>query len=465
MGNRTTSAIAANRFGLGARPGELASIGAYGRDWLLAQLEGPAPVLAEQGLESSSSSLVRIYRVRRELRAERRAAAEGGGAAGAVKRLPQLIRPIYLAEAQARFRHSLSTERPFIERLTQFWSNHFCVSVDKGVLGALAGSYEREVIRPHVLGNFNDMLLASERHPAMLLYLDNEQSMGPNSRLARRLGRRHPRRKVGINENLARETMELHTVSVEGGYTQADVTAFSEVLTGWSIAGPYASRFGLKPGTFRFVPAMHEPGAQVVMGTRYGDDGYGQGVAVLRDLARHPATARFVALKLARHFIADEPPPAAVARIAAAFSSSNGDLPTVYRALVGSPEAWERPLAKYKSPADYIVSVFRGLELPTAPRAPVGLFQLLGQRIWSPGSPAGWPDRSVDWEGASELLKRIEWSDALGQRVGPRRDAMALAPELLGANLSALTREAISRAASASQALALLLVSPEFMRR
>jgi uncharacterized protein (DUF1800 family) len=260
--------------------------------------------------------------------------------------------------------------------------------------------------------------------------------------------------------------MELHTVGVDGGYTQTDVTAFSEVLTGWSIAGPEGWRAGAQPGTFLFRAAMHEPGSQVVMGKRYPDTGYDQGVAVLRDLARHPSTAHFIATKLARHFIADEPPQPAVERMASAFSASGGDLPTVYRALIDAPEAWEQPAAKFKTPSDFIVSAFRGLELPVrADKAPVGLFQVLGQRIWGPGSPAGWPDRSADWDGASELLKRIEWVDAVGQRVGPRRDAMELAPQLLGEGLSAATREAIAHAESAGQAVALMLASPEFMRR
>ena len=473
MDKGLTSAIAANRFGLGARPGEMAAIGGSGPDWLRAQLDGPEPEIADDGLQSSASVLAQIYDLRRAIKAERSNAADKGGAnpgaaaaIGAFKKLPQLIRPIYVAEAGARFRESVSTDRPFVERLTHFWANHFAVSADKSVLAALAGSYEREAIRPYVLGNFNDMLLATERHPAMVLYLDNQMSMGPDSRAARGIARRNPDRKVGINENLARETMELHTVGVDGGYTQTDVTVFSEVLTGWSIAGPDGWRTGAQPGTFLFRAAMHEPGSKVMMGKRYPDTGYDQGVAVLRDLASRPATARFIATKLARHFIADDPPAPAVERMAAAFSESGGDLPTVYRALIQSPEAWEQPAAKFKSPSDYIVSAFRGLQLPVrADKPPVGLFQLLGQRIWAPGSPAGWPDRSADWDGASELLTRIEWADAVGQRVGPRRNAMELAPQLLGSVLSSTTREALAHAESAAQAIALLLACPEFMRR
>lgn len=476
MDKGLTSAIAANRFGLGARPGELAAIGGSGPDWLRSQLDGRAPQIADQGLQSSASILTQLDDLRRAIRAERvspaggndRARSDAGSAAaiGALEKLPQLIRPIYLAEAGARFRQSVATDRPFVERLTQFWANHFAVSVDKSVLAALAGSYEREAIRPYVLGNFGDMLLATTRHPAMLLYLDNQLSMGPDSRAARNVARRNPDRKTGINENLARETMELHTVGVDGGYSQSDVTVLSQVLTGWSIAGRDSWRTGAEAGTFLFRAGMHEPGPKVVLGKTYPDTGYGQGVAVLRDLAARPATARFIAAKLTRHFIADDPPVAAVERVSAAFTESGGDLPTVYRALITSPEAWQEPLSKYKTPSDFIVSAFRGLEIPVATdKAPVGLFQLLGQRIWGPGSPAGWPDRSADWDGASGLLQRIEWADALGQRLGSRSNAMELAPQLLGKALSTATREALAHAASGAQAIALMLASPEFMRR
>ena len=280
------------------------------------------------------------------------------------------------------------------------------------------------------------------------------------------LERRKGGRRVGINENLARETLELHTLGVGGGYSQADVTTFAEVITGWSIGGEAGRLPRGEPGEFMFRPELHEPGAKVVLGKRYADTGYDQGVAVLRDLAAKEATAHFIATKLARHFIADDPPPGAVERIASAFLSSDGHLPTVYRALVESPEAWTQLLAKYKTPNDYIISTFRGLELPVDPgRSPLAPFEVMGQRTYSPGSPAGWPDRSVDWDGASALIKRIEWADAVGQRMGSRCDAVALAPQLLSDSLMPATRTAIARAASGSQAVTLLLSSPEFMRR
>jgi uncharacterized protein (DUF1800 family) len=340
------------------------------------------------------------------------------------------------------------------------------VSIDKNVVLGLAGSLEREAIRPNVLGRFSDMLLAVERHPAMLLYLDNHVSVGPHSKAVRLLERRQNGRRLGINENLARETLELHTLGVHGGYTQADVTTFAEVITGWSLGGDVGRLPRGEPGEFLFRPELHEPGAKVVLGKRYADTGYTQGVAVLRDLATNTATAHFIATKLARHFIADDPPPRAVERIASAFLSSDGHLPTVYRALIETPESWAQPLSKYKTPNDYIVSTFRGLELPVdAGRSPLAPFEVMGQRMYSPGSPAGWPDRNADWDGASALIKRIEWADAVGQRVGSRCDAVALAPQLLGNNLTPATQTAIARAASSSQAITLLLSSPEFMRR
>ena len=469
------AAIAANRFGLGAAPGELAAIGDHSRDWLRAQLLAAPPVLTAGELRGSDQILADALELRREIQAARTAGAAtntAGRAAdqtvpnAAQQMLPQLLRPIYLSEVSARLQHSVSTGRPFVERLTQFWSNHFAVSIDKQFLAGLAGSFEREAIRPHVLGNFSDLLLAAETHPAMLLYLDNYLSVGPNSAAALRARRGQAGRRIGLNENLAREILELHTLGVDGGYTQTDVTHFAEVITGWSVGGVNGRNASGEPGRFVFRAELHEPGAKVVLGRRYADDGFGQGAAVLRDVARRPATAHFIATKLARHFIADEPPRAAVERLADAYVRSSADLPTVYRELIDAREAWEQPLAKYKTPSDYIISSYRGLTLPAdAGHAPLAPFEVLGQRTWQPGSPAGWPDRSADWDGASALFKRIQWADAVGGRLGSRRDAPQLAPELLGANLTDATRAALAHAASAAQALTLLLASPEFMRR
>jgi len=467
MASGIAAAIATNRFGLGARPGELARAAPDPRGWLLAQLRGRAPAIAAAGgLEDSAAILAHAATLRAERREGKRDDARPSAARGAVQALGAYYRPIYVAEVQARFAAAVASERPFLERLVQFWANHFAVSVDKAAVLGVAGAYEREAIRPHVLGRFEDLLFAVERHPAMLLYLDNYQSVGPDSPIARRASAARRRRDLGLNENLAREIMELHTLGVNGGYTQADVTAFARMLTGWSIGGGRGRLAAGDPGRFTFRANLHQPGTQQLLGRRYAQAGYEQGAAALRDLARHPATADHLAEKLARHLIADDPPAAVVARVAAAFRRHEGDLVPVYRALVDAPESWATPLAKYKAPADYIHSTFRGLELPTAePRAGLAAYELLGQRTWSPGSPAGWPDRAADWDGASALLKRIEWADAAGARLGDRRDAQRLAPALLGDSLSPATATAISRAATGAQAVTLLLASPEFMRR
>jgi len=450
--------IAATRFGLGPKPGDLASIGDDARGWLREQLAGAPPVLQGPDLQGSAAILAHALELRRERREARKEATGDSGAAAAAPKLRQYYRPIAVDDALARVRLAIATDRPFLERITQFWTNHFAISIDKAIVLGLAGAYEREAIRPHVLGSFRDLLLAAERHPAMLLYLDNVRSAGPSSRLAQRSQRLSAGQRVGLNENLAREIMELHTLGVQGGYTQADVTQFAQVITGWSV--------NRNSGAFQFRAELHEPGSKEILGRHYRETGESEGVAVLTDFAAHPSTAHFIATKLVRHFVADDPPPDAVARVAQVFMRTSGDLPSVYTALIETPQAWSDPFTKFKTPSDFIYSTFRGLSLPMVhEREVLGAFEVLGQRNYSPGSPAGWPDRSTDWDGSSALLKRIEWADAVSQRLGSAREAAALAQDLLGSCLSAASRETIARAASAAQALTLLLTSPEFMRR
>jgi uncharacterized protein (DUF1800 family) len=456
------AAIATNRFGLGARPGEMAQLTGDPRGWLQAQLKGAPPLIADPGLQSTATMVASIDKVRAQNRQTRSSAS----AINAVVKLGEIYRPAYVGEVTARLRLAATTDRPFLERITQFWSNHFAVSVDKAIVLGVAGSYEREAIRPHVLGSFAQLLLAVEHHPAMLLYLDNYRSVGPDSRLAGRAQERGGK-PLGINENLAREIMELHTLGVNGGYSQADVTAFAKVITGWSIgaAGKGVAAGGV-PGEFLFRTNIHEPGAQSVIGHRYAQDGQAQGESVLLDLAASPATGQHIATQLARHFIADDPPPDAVARLARVFTRSAGDLPAVYRALIAEEAAWTQPLSKFKTPNDYVISTWRALNLPIEDARTVPpIFAGLGQRVLSPNSPAGWPDRSADWDGASALMQRLRWADQIGQRVGAGVNAVQLAQQILGGNLAENTRLALGRAASAAQALTLLLAAPEFMRR
>jgi uncharacterized protein (DUF1800 family) len=487
----TEAAIAANRFGFGARPGDLARLGSSARAALLAQVDGGPPLLSDPALPSSRALLARAAELReapRPAQGKRDDAANGAGAGSAgnanatgataatppadqavkiAKLVRETFQPAYVADVAARTRLAITTDRDFLERLVHFWSNHFAVSVDKAAVLGLPGTMEREAIRPHVLGNFADMLVAVEQHPAMLLYLDNQQSLGPNSQAAKLASRRG--RDIGLNENLGREILELHTLGVDAGYSQQDVRALATIITGWSLGGGIGNgplRSGGEPGAFFFRPALHEPGSQQLLGRRYAQDGVAQGIAALRDLAVDPHTARHVATKLARHFVADDPPTALIDRLAKAWVDSRGNLPTVYRALVNAPEAWRTPLAKYKTPADYVHSTFRALALPLrGVQQEARVFDMLGQRSFQPGSPAGWPDRSVDWDGPSALLKRLEWAQELGQKFGNSRDALAIADASLGPVLTDDTRNSIRRAQDGAQALTLLLASPEFMRR
>jgi uncharacterized protein (DUF1800 family) len=463
---RREAIIAVNRFGLGAAPGELAAAASDPRGWLAAQISKPAPdhpAFAE--LAPSSETLKEYPRWIASLRLARSAASPSMGADGqpAVRGIEQNFRDFFgpgmLKEVGARLAAGASTPAPFHERLALFWANHFTVSAEKPVIFAVVGSFEREAIRPHVAGTFVDMLVASSKHPAMILYLDNNLSVKPGFTGPPNAGGNAPRL-TGLNENLAREILELHTLGVNGGYTQADVTTFARVLTGWTVGGP------ANPG-FAFVPRRHDPGPKTILGKTYTQDGIAQGEAVLRDLAAHPATATYIATKLARHFIADQPPAATIERIARAFRESGGHLPTVYAALLDSPEAWDAPLAKLKSPVEYIVSCLRAL--PAAREAkPQALFFTLremGQRPFFAPSPQGWPDTAAAWAGADGLWKRIEWAGTLAARAGSRIDPLELARESYGDAVSETTRLAISRAESRQQGLALWLASPEFQRR
>jgi uncharacterized protein (DUF1800 family) len=471
------AALATTRFGFGPRPGELASVATDPRGWLLEQVRATsyAPPVEIDGLASAQSILAEFLSAREERRALKRDAATGGRdgandpAGQLVGQVRQHLLPHYMAQANARTRIALTTPASFRERLVQFWSNHFAVSVDKPITLGIAGAMENDAIRPHVTGRFRDLLVAVETHPAMITYLDNERSAGPNSKAASRLAGRQRSgngagQRIGINENLAREILELHTLGVDSGYTQKDVTTFAEVLSGWSIGG---GRFPQgEPGSFQFREPIHEPGAKVLLGRRYAEEGIRQGMAVLDDLARHPATARHLSTKLARHFVADDPPAALVERLARAFLDSDGDLPSVYASLVDGDGAWSPAPRKFKAPQEFVYSAFRGLAvLPESTEALLSPFTLLGQPHFKPGSPAGWPDRASDWDGADALMKRIEWSAALAARIGDSRPVTETAQAALGPLLSPHTQASVARASTDTEGLTLLLMSPEFQRR
>jgi uncharacterized protein (DUF1800 family) len=271
-----------------------------------------------------------------------------------------------------------------------------------------------------------------------------------------------------LNENLAREILELHTLGVNGGYTQEDVTTFAKVITGWSIGGTNdTGRFseGI-PGRFEFRESIHEPGKQTILGRKYAQSGLDQGEAVLRDLAVHPSTARFLATKLARHFVADEPPSELVDKLVATYLESNGNLGAVYQALVQADEPWREVHTKYKTPHEFVISTFRAFNhVPRDTRFVVRALEMMGQTTFRPGSPEGWPDTAEQWGGADGLYKRIEWCNTVARVVGSKAKPAELGDAILGPALSATTRKSISRAESGVQGLTLLLASPEFQRR
>lgn len=458
---------ALNRFGLGGRPGDIARLAPGPREALRAELRPEQALVAPgaAGLAGTAANLQAAFaaeearKIAREAQAPARplmlpSAMTGGATAPAP---PQPEAAIYRAEAQARFGMAQAAGIGFLERLVAFWSNHFCVSAAKGqILRASAGSFEREAIRPYVLGRFADLLLAVERHPAMLSYLDNIRSVGPDSRAGAK-GRR------GLNENLAREILELHTLGVAGGYGQGDVTALARVITGWTVAGR-DGRLG-DPGAFVFDAAMHEPGDQMVVGRAYLGGGFGQGEAALNDIARHPATAQHVATKLVRHFIADEPPPAAVERIAAVFRARDGDLHAVALALIDLPEAWSAPPTKLRSPYDVIVAAARLLGAPADAGPLLGGLRLLGQPLWEPPGPNGFPDTDAAWASPEAMKLRLDLAAQAARSKGAAADPLGLLDAAAGATLSPETRAAVDHAELRQQGLAIALMSPEIQRR
>ena len=419
------------RFGLGRRAAE--PLPADPIAWLLGQLHtAGAPRIDPPPSAATGLAALREDRVNKPQPGQSKA------------------RALFVAQAAAELEHALTTPTPFRERLVWFWTNHFTVSLRRGECAAVACAFIEEAIRPHVTGPFTAMVLAVMRHPAMLLYLDNARSTGPNSMAGER-------RHLGLNENLARECMELHTVSPMAGYTQADVTSLARILTGWSIEIPG------EPKGFVFRPRTHEPGAKLLMGHTFpeGEEG---GVAALRFLAEHASTYRFLATKLVRHFVADEPPADDVRRIEIVLQDSHGNLGNAAAALVRLESAW-RPSTKLRTPREFVVAAVRSLDLPEGNRPNMmGVLGTLGEPYMTAPAPNGWPDKAVDWSAPEAIIRRIDWANGFAGRLGPR-DPVEVADLTLGPLLRPATLEAMRRAGSRRDAFTLMLASAEFQRR
>jgi len=459
-----SASIAASRFGMGPRPGELAEIGKDGPGWLGAQIRQTQPLPAAlQAMPSGGEygrQILDSVTQRRQMGDNEEAKKQAQKAT-----LFDLVR-IYQGEAIARTQAAIDTPSPFFERLVQFWSNHFTVSVTKQQVRGLAGAFEREAIRPYVLGSVRDMLQASSRHVAMLTYLDQAQSIGPNS-MAGKFGRR------GLNENLAREIMELHTLGVDGGYNQEDVQAFARILTGWTVGGV---RRLLPPrlagdlpdrddGDFLFVDLLHEPGPKTLLGRTFQQAGEDEGTAALDMLAMHPATARHIATKLARHFISDDPPASAIGRLQNAFTTSRGNLQSVTYELLRMPEVWSQPLTKVRSPNDFVIAIARASALPIEGQLLVKALREFGQSPYSAPSPAGWADDANAWLAPEALKRRIQAARQVAAAMPSSTVPMDLLQASIGPVANADTVLWVQRAPDRVEGLSLIFASPEFQRR
>jgi uncharacterized protein (DUF1800 family) len=489
--DQTLTFVALNRFGLGAKPEtDLAVIASDPRGFLKQELDRKSELLNAQGLLDTKSALQALFEKKR-IEKMMRDQMPGSNGQAATASLPpgnstqsgmqptnaqpakgmaandmapkdmkpmKVQRDANLNESMARFLQAYAATTGFPERLVWFWSNHFCVSTAKGQdIEMTAGCFEREAIRPHILGNFGTMLKAVEQHPAMLTFLDNQQSIGPNSKAGQRRGK-------GLNENLAREIMELHTLGVGSGYTQADVTSLARIVTGWTFAGQNGKE--AEPGTFYFNTNFHEPGDHKLLGKVYPQNGMAQGEAALDELGTNPATAKHIAFKMARHFVSDVPPPAVVDRLTQTFMKTAGDLKAVTQALVDSDEAWASPPTKLKNPQEFLLSSLRALDFePDDPKPLLNALNNMGEPLWRPSGPNGFGDTSDVWGSPEGIKVRLEVALLMAHKTKSQTNPNDLLAQIIGPNVSAETKQAVARAESKPQALALLLMSPEFQRR
>jgi uncharacterized protein (DUF1800 family) len=444
-----TAFLAVHRFGLGARPGDLdePALRADPRGWLKAQLTTP-PLPRSLSGQPSTADALQAHRDSRD------------SGRDAMKDERKMARQQYAEDAGRRIQAAVQSTDPFYERLVRFFGDVLTVSVQQNKCHRLVGPLDREVLRPLVLGRYEDLLLETTRHPAMLLYLDNTRSTGPDSPRGKRAER-------GRNENLAREILELHTVGVAAGYTQQDVIALADLLTGWSIdLGQGGQQHGERG--FAFVTQRHQPGSKLLMGRRY-PEGLSGGEQALRELARHPSTADHIARRMARHFVCDEPPPVLVQALSSAWRSSGGDIRQVATALVDCDAAWSAPLQKVRRPAELLIAALRALEidLRAADRRAhlVRLLQQLNQAPWSAPSPEGWADTEAAWLDGDALLRRLDLISSVVRHRQLDMDADALAHQLFGAALEPSLQRILRDAPDPETGITLVLASPLFQRR
>lgn len=470
--SRLQAAIAATRFGMGAAPGEIAAAGSDPRGWLKAQIRPDAAIFSAGQLLSSREVLTS-----RQLLLD--PAGGDGGRREAQQQANQDGAAQMRAEMVARIEQAAETSNAFAERWARFWANHFTVAVRMPLLAGLAGPFEREAIRPHVFETFANLLQQATFHQGMLIYLDGAGSIGPSTAIAQR-------RKKGLNENLAREILELHTLGVGSGYAQSDIIAFAKALTGWTVGGLQPAMMRATKASYRrgnraqppnangadtigrtiFITALHEPGPRSVLGKQYQEGGRDQAPAILQDLARHPATARHIATKLARHFVSDAPPESAVVKLSDVFVRTGGNLADLARAVIDLDEAWMPEQKKFKTPEELAVSVARiAAGRPPYMGAVRQVYASLTQTPFRAPSPAGWPDDAASWAGPDAVKKRLDWANSISRRMARGVSPNEMLDNALGELASERTRQFVARAESAEQGFTLALMAPEFQRR
>ncbi len=445
--------ISAIRFGYG--PG--AGTAPRDADAHLARLSGPDRVLARYPAVSDAETLSIAEGFRRA-----RKRREGLGGEAAYKTARDNVGAAFSAAATTALARIADTDDPLRERLVWFWADHFAVAPKNIVMRAVAPNYLDQAIRPHVTGRFSDLLKAVVTHPMMLSYLDQVQSIGPNSPAGKRRG-------AGLNENLAREVLELHTLGVGGPYTQGDVRQLAELFTGLSAS---------QSDGFVFRAAIAEPGPELVLGRTYGGGApdLAHITAVLNDLAVHPATAAHVSRKLAVHFVADDPEPALVAAMEGAWRASDGNLMAVTEAMLTHPAAWGDRLEKARQPFDFLAATvvalgIRGDDLTRMPlrerhRAILRPLRAMGQPFMEPGGPDGWAEEAEHWITPLGLAHRILWSGEAAKRVAPHAPEPSMfLQRALGDAASARLTWAVDVAETRADAVAIVLASPEFNRR
>ncbi|NEX61062.1 DUF1800 domain-containing protein [Noviherbaspirillum sp. 17J57-3] len=477
-----------NRLGYGPRPGDVEAVKRMGIErYIESQLQPaaiPLPAALQDRLASLPVQQQSVGDTLAQYLSNRRASAKGDEDAKEKQRLT--ARNIVLQTSEARLLRAIESPRQLEEVMVDFWFNHFNVFIGKGLDNALVASYERDAIRPHVFGNFRDLLGATAKHPAMLFYLDNWLSTSPDFQPRREQGERGQgarARAKGLNENYARELMELHTLGVDGGYQQRDVTELARMLTGWSFTPQELARGG---ATFRFDARRHDNGMKQWLGQAIAPDGIGEGERALDVLAMHPATAHHLAFKLAQYFVQDNPPPALVERLAQRYLAVHGEIRPVLRTLFASPEFLSPSAvgAKFKTPMQFIVSAMRAGGLPADNLRPqLGMLRQLGMPLYGCQTPDGYKNTEAAWLNPDSLGRRISFANAIASGRNPRAardgdmepfpttdDTPARRPadpnellRTLGPSVSPATRQALAGQPMRLQA-AMVLGSPDFMR-